>query len=232
LFRQKTTINFTKGKSAEASVKLTPNVYRLKSSLLVSSLEFRLVSYDNQLENTQSLEIRTNPLQVRPQILRPKGPLFKGRPFSLSLNIDKPNERCVEIPIRVKVLAEPDFRLNHPKIDEFIVESGASPMTIFITPRRAGLPGYLDELNLIYYFKESQLVVEREKSNLRFVVLPNVLDSSLAAVTGVGGILYQYGIIPNPSGDLASGLPNLSILGLVLYLGSRIAMWTYKTQQS
>lgn len=130
----------SKGKSAYGTVELVPNLENVTSTTTEHQIIFKLLS-DEQLLSVQRVPVKIEELKITPEILN-KGKrlsesrqfLSKGRPFSIDINIPKKNERCIDIPITVKILAEPDFKINYPATNELRIITGSGRISIRLTP--------------------------------------------------------------------------------------------------
>ena len=221
----------SKGQTMKARVSLTPIVTKLQLQDVEQKITFVLSNTAGLELNRRTLEVKVQPLEIKPKVAtRARYPL-KGRQIEIKISIPKQKPECVALPITVRMVSSPDFKFDQP--------SGASPEmvlltgevgSIFVTPSRAGFLGYLNELNFQYHLGLSE-IQPLSGSKLRMTVLPNPLDLGVAVATGLGVILSVYGIIPSPSGNLSTALPSLPIWAAVLYLGFRVAGWTVKTQK-
>lgn len=223
----------SKDEMMNTTITLQPAVEKLTNDRLSHPVTFSLRTVEDVQVASKTVTVEAKRLTIWPRLEVREKFRIKGRQIEIKLRIPKQKHECLPLPIKVKMVRSSDFKFNQPAGDspEFFLHTGHQT-SIYVTPMRAGFPGYEDEITFQYYFADKELqIAERNGSKLGMVVFPNVLDMVLTAFAAIGGILSQYKFIPPPSADLATSLPNLSMWALVSYLVFRVAIWTIRTQK-
>ena len=158
------------------------------------------------------------------------GVVDRSIPFSIECNFGKDFEPII-----------PMLSSDNSKIvvsSEKVLVGDKASISFKFYATRAGFPGYTNKANfrlLIGTWKSSSEGTWKKPVDtwkLDMVVLPNLFDTTVAAITGVLGILSMYR--PDILPAFTDGL-NVATLGAtpgIIYLGYRILTWAKSTKET
>jgi hypothetical protein len=155
---------------------------------------------------------------------------FKGEQFKVTVKAKLPSDYDLKIKVKCTTSDFETIKPGNGEVTKQLVSGNEQDFEFILSPKRAGFWGYKNRGFFDFFVEGSESQIESEAFEI--IVLPNMLDTTIAALTGILLLAAQF--YPTIFPPLTEGLSltNLPTTAAAIYLGFRGLSWGWKTQKS